>query len=249
MIRGPLVSVEYCDAVLVCFSEREAATGRVGIPTDVGHQVQDIDERAAIRLRVIRAIFEQTGHDTDQAVDLAPLRGMLGLSDDEMADAVDYLEAEHLIKPLRTAHGERTPQRAHITHRGVHEISQFIKAPQHATAHLPSQDAVLMHATMAVHADAHAPAGDGRLGETADQVRDFVKELLTRLPELKDELTEEELAKIAEHARAVHEHVNSAEPRHHYVRECLTVVESILESGVGGAVTTALLALATQIRF
>jgi hypothetical protein len=220
---------------------------RVGIATDVGHQVQDIDESAAIRLRVLRAIFEQTGHDTEQAVDLAPLRGMLGLNDDDMADAIDYLEAEHLIKPMRTVHGERTPERAHITHRGVHEIGQFIKAPHHATAHLPSQDAVLMHATMAVHNDVHA--AEGELGEAADQVRDFVKELVARLPELKDELPEEELAKIAEHARAVHEHVNSPEPRHHYIRECLNAVEAILESGVGGAVTTALLALATQIRF
>lgn len=237
--------------MLVCFSEREAANGRVGIPTDVGYQVQDIEERAAIRLRVMRAIFEQTGHDTDQAVDLAPLRGMLGLSDDDMADAVDYLEAENLIRPLRAAHGERTPQRAHITHRGVHEMKQFIKAPHHATAHLPSQDAVLMHATAAVHPDGHAAAGEGGLGEAADQVRDFVKELLTRLPELKSELTEDELAKIAEHARTVHEHVSSPEPHqhHHHIRECLTAVESILESGVGGAVTAALLALATQIRF
>jgi hypothetical protein len=80
----------------------------------------DLDtDRRANRLRVMEAIFAQTQDDATVFVALWDVREALDLTDDGMANAVDFLEGEGLITTLRTGTGQRTPMHAMITHQGV----------------------------------------------------------------------------------------------------------------------------------
>ena len=73
----------------------------------------------ANRQRVLDAIYEQVGDDTTRFVALWDVRAALDLSDDEMANAVDFLEGQGLITTIRTGTGQRTPLHGSIAHRGV----------------------------------------------------------------------------------------------------------------------------------
>lgn len=82
----------------------------------------DNAKRAADRLRVLLAIYEQTEDDTRKFVLLWDIRDALGLTDDEMANAVNFLESRGLIEPLRTMAGQLTPMQTRITHAGVNRM-------------------------------------------------------------------------------------------------------------------------------
>lgn len=80
----------------------------------------DLDtDRRANRLRVMAAIFEQTQDDTTVFVALWDIREAMELTDDGMANAVDFLEGEGLVTTIRPGTGQRTPMHGMITHRGV----------------------------------------------------------------------------------------------------------------------------------
>lgn len=87
-------------------------------------------QREANRLRVLLEIYGQTEDDTRKFVSLWDIREALGLTDDEMANAVDFLESRRLIRPLRTLGGQRTPGQTRITQAGVAQMERTEKAAQ-----------------------------------------------------------------------------------------------------------------------
>lgn len=76
-------------------------------------------DRRANRASVMESIFAQTQDDTTVFVALWDVRESLDLTDDSMANAVDFLEGEGLITTIRPSTGQRTPMHGMITHRGV----------------------------------------------------------------------------------------------------------------------------------
>lgn len=84
----------------------------------------EIADRRADRLRVLQAIYDSSAGSVSTTVGGAQLLEDLGMSDQAVADACDWLEGEHLIQGIRTLWGHRTPYIAQITHRGIKEMEQ-----------------------------------------------------------------------------------------------------------------------------
>jgi hypothetical protein len=77
----------------------------------------DVEKRRANRLRVMKAIFEESGGSETELVDTAQLRNDLALSDTELADARNYLEGEGLITARYRVLGQLSPIAVQIRHR------------------------------------------------------------------------------------------------------------------------------------
>jgi hypothetical protein len=122
----------------------------------------------------MRAIRVLSGNETIELVDLWAIRDALGLDDDRMANAIDFLEGEGLIDTVRTMTGQRTPIRARIEHTsslqverieaalpaieeqrtppraaitksGVREIAVAEQSPDEPTALFPPYSSVTIH--------------------------------------------------------------------------------------------------------
>jgi hypothetical protein len=90
--------------------------------------LSDVEQRKADRLRVMRAVYALLGDETGEYVDLWAIRDALGLDDNRMANAVDFLEGEGLIDTIRTFSGQRTPMHARIEHAGLREMERAEEA-------------------------------------------------------------------------------------------------------------------------
>ncbi|QMU78193.1 hypothetical protein GXW83_23305 [Streptacidiphilus sp. PB12-B1b] len=102
---------------------------------------------------------------------------------------------------------------------------------------------------MAVGPGARAVSGGGaEPGGEDDRIRAFIEEYLQRLPELRQEQSAEALEQIAPRVETVRRQIDSPEPEKHLLKDVLASIRAVLEHGLGGVATTALLALLSQIR-
>lgn len=85
----------------------------------------------------MNAIFEQADGREHVYVNCQPLAEELGLSDEEMASASDFLAGEHLIEPMNALWGKPYPPRVSLTHWGIKEIEQSREEPEQPTEHFP----------------------------------------------------------------------------------------------------------------
>lgn len=102
--------------------------------TDIPH----VEKRQADRLRVLRAVWEATNGTTSRVARTAPtIQMQLGLSDQELEDACDYLAGGGLIRPKSKINESPGYIAVQLTHRGVREMEESISAPDKPTEHLP----------------------------------------------------------------------------------------------------------------
>lgn len=219
--------------------------------------MSSIEERKAIRLRVLAAIHDEVGDDTRQYVSLWELRDALGLSDEQMANTVSYLENEGLVHAIRTMAGQMTPINGGITHQGVVEMERSAQDPNESTDYFPPLKTVTVNIG-SVHG---SPFQIGSPGATLradvqmsavdtseiDQIRQFLKEYTQRLPELRQELPADTLAEIEPRVLTVQRQIEAPQPEKHVLRDTLASIKAILEHGAGGVVAEGLLALLHMI--
>jgi hypothetical protein len=103
---------------------------------------------------------------------------------------------------------------------------------------------------MAVGPGAHAVSGGvvGVAADTAEQIRGFLRAYRELLPELRLEHSPESLDEIAPRVETVQRQVDSAEPEKHLLKDTLESLRAVLEHGLGGVATAALLGLLALIR-
>jgi hypothetical protein len=199
------------------------------------------------------AIHEEAEDDTRSLVDLWALRESLGLSDEQMAKAVDYLENEGLIHTLRTLTGQFTPMSGGITHSGIIEMERSASHPNEPTEYFPPLKSVVVNIG-SVHgspfqigspgATLHADVRMGSVeADEMDQVREFLKEYARRLPELQQELPASELAELVPRVGTVQNQIDAPQPEGHVLKDTLASIKAILEHAAGGVAATALLTL------
>ncbi|WP_157488930.1 hypothetical protein [Pseudofrankia sp. DC12] len=206
------------------------------------------------RLRVMNAIYQEVGDDTQRFAHLWAIRDSLGLHDEDMGRAVDYLEGEGLIKALRTIAGQRTPMHASITHYGFREMEESTEHPDQATQYFPPFNSMTINiANVSGSAlQIGSPGATQRAeitnsgstgGDALDQIREFVDEYIRRLPELQQEISPEALAELAPRVATVQKQIESPEPERHILTDTLSSIKSVLEHAGGGIAAGMLLAL------
>jgi hypothetical protein len=106
----------------------------VSVATDIPH----VEKRQADRLRVLRAIWDATNGNPSEVARTAPtIQKQLGLSDQELEAACDYLVGEGLIRPTSKINESPGYIAVQLTHRGVREMEESISVPDKPTEHLP----------------------------------------------------------------------------------------------------------------
>jgi hypothetical protein len=218
-----------------------------------------LEQRKASRLQIMSAIYDKAGDNTDELVDLWAIREALGLTDDEMGNAVSYLAGEGLIDLRITGTGQRTPMRAHLTHRGVVEMEQATGSPERATEHFPPLNSVVVHignvtgSALQIGAAGSTQNASIRIAgvgeEVAGQIRQFLDAFAERVPELRAELAAKDLAEVTSDVETVQSQINSPKPKSQIIKTCLGSIKAVLEHAVGGAAAAGLLSLLSLIHF
>lgn len=217
-----------------------------------------VEERKADRLRVMNEIYAEVGDNTVERVNLQAIRERLGLSDQKMGTIVNYLEGELLIKLRRALGDEMTARTASITHVGVKEMERSEEHPEQPTDHFPPQAGIIINVrgdmigsaiqSNSAGATLHVDTGDIMIGTEADeQIRRFLDEFDAKLSALQPEQTAGALAEIAADVATVRGQLNSPKPKKNFIKESLASIRAVLENGMGGVVTSGLLALLTGI--
>jgi hypothetical protein len=221
--------------------------------------VSSRQEREVIRLRVMKAIYDASGGSTQESLNLAPMCGQLGLSEGDMADAVNYAEGEGLVERLLMAAGQRMPLKVRLTHKGLVEMEESEKAPEEQTEHFPAQVSVFNIGgnmigsaiqTGSPGATQRVQVGDIAIGgETDSHIRAFLAEYDAKVAGLRREQTSEALAEIGAEIETVKAQITSPKPKKHFIKESLASIRATLENGIGGVVTSGLLLLLGQIHW
>jgi len=104
----------------------------------------DIERRRANRLRVMKAIFDDSNASETAVVRTTPhLQKRLGLSDQELADTCNYLAGEGLRVARIQAAEFPAPIGVQVTHRGIKEMEQSLEAQSEPTQHFPPAISVI----------------------------------------------------------------------------------------------------------
>jgi hypothetical protein len=88
-----------------------------------------LEEREQMRLRFLKTLYDKTDGTEGDELDMWELGRELGLSEAETSNVVDYLNGEGLLA------AEGTMQGVSLSHAGVVEVEQAMKAPQRPTSH------------------------------------------------------------------------------------------------------------------
>ncbi len=154
----------------------------------------EIERRDALRLRLLRSIYEASGGSGARAFDMAALAPHLGAELEDVMEAARYLVGENLLRWL----GGRT---AFLTHAGIVEVEAAIRNPDQATDHFsvtvinqtshgPVATGVQTGGTSQVAQNVGAPLGDvaalieavrAALPESAAEAREALKDVQEEL--------------------------------------------------------------------
>jgi hypothetical protein len=211
----------------------------------------DLAKRIANRLRVMTEIFEAAHGNRREFVQTDPIREKLGLTDEEMADACNYLEGEGLIEASQGLWGRPFPNSVTLTHWGIREVEQSQEHPEQPTEHFPSLVSVTQH----FHGDViGSPIQAGSPGATQiaaigdldlDGVRRFVEQYDDAEPSL--DLEPESAAEAQADIATIRAQLNSPKPKPEIIRQSLQSVRAILEGATGSMAASGLLELLQHI--
>src|SRR5437879_3192338 len=95
-----------------------------------------VEDKRALRFRLMQAIYELTDGDQSKSVHLSEIAPLLGVSF-EVADGIaQYLVEERLLEWSSFGHN------IEITHAGVNEVEEALEAPNRATVHFPAVNVI-----------------------------------------------------------------------------------------------------------
>jgi hypothetical protein len=200
----------------------------------------DIEARMAMRLRIMKAIFDATDGSITGYADALALGQAMGLSDPEVADACAYLLGEGLISAHHYVEGQFTPAVVQLTHRGVKEMEESQLSPEKATEHFPPAGSVIIHGDVigsAIQSGSPGARQDVTIGDVnVGGIRSFLSELAARREDLG--LPETESRELSAEVATLQAQIDSPRPKRRVITESLHTIRSLLE-GVGGNLAAA----------
>jgi hypothetical protein len=205
----------------------------------------DIERRRADRLRVMKAIFDASEGSETVLVHTTPhLQERLGLSDQELADACNYLVGEGLIAAKIQAAGFPAPIGVQITHKGIKEMEQSLDAPSKPTEHFPPAVSVInVHGSVvgsAIQSGSPGAQQEVSIGDLdLGAIREFLQQFDEQAADL--DLPPQAVEELAAEIDTVKAQLRSPKPKLHVIRESLITVRAILEIATGGAAAVGLL--------
>lgn len=210
-----------------------------------------MEEKKANRLLVMNAIYEASGGSENTMVSGPDLLQNLGLSDEDLADACNFLKGERLIKGDGSSWGHRTPFIIHVTHWGIKEMEQSIEAPTKPTEHFPPAVSIIHVEGNVIGSPIQSGSPGARQEVTVDidlgNVRDFLSQLEKVASTL--DLPETASQELAAEVATLKAQVDSPKPKRQIIRESLHSIRGILEGTGGALAATGLLEMLQHIHF
>lgn len=212
--------------------------------------MSDIEDRRAIRLLVMNAIFEASGASEYATVSGPILLEDLGLSDQEFADACKYLEGEHLIRTSNVAWGHASPFYMNVTHAGIKEMERSHQAPGEPTTHFPPLVSVVnVHGSVIGSTIQSGSPGAQQKVTFGDldlnAISKFLDEYDARAAEL--DLPTPQAEELAADIATIKTQAESPRPKKKIIVESLRSARTILEITSGSAAGAGLLDLLSHI--
>jgi hypothetical protein len=210
-------------------------------------RVVDIDKRHADRLRVMRAIFDDSNGSQSEVVRILPsMENRLGLTQQDVVDACYFLAGEGLIAPNIKAGGLIIA--VEITHKGIREMEDSIRSPTQPTKHFPPAYSIVnVHGSGNVIQSGSPGASQhvsiGTLNQRA--VRAFLKEYDAQAHSL--DLSASEADELTAEIDTVKAQLRSPKPKRHIIKESLISARSILEITAGSTAGASLLELLSHV--
>lgn len=214
--------------------------------------LMDIESRRANRLRVMKAIFDDSEGIETVVVRTTPhLQKRLGLTDQELADACNYLIGEGLVVPKLAVEEFPAPIGVQITHWGIKEMEQSLEAPDQPTQHFPPAISVInIHGPVigsAIQSGSPGAQQDVSIGDLdLGAVHEFLDQFDVQVADL--DLPSPAAQELAAEIATVKAQLSSPKPKHHIIKACLTTVRAILENASGGVTATGLLNLLQHLQ-
>lgn len=211
----------------------------------------DIPKRRANRLRVMTEIFNAAHGNRHAFVATDPIRDHLELSEEEMADACNYLEGEGLIEGTQTL--RLYPSQVSLTHWGIREVEQSQEHPEEPTEHFPPLVTVTQHFHGDVISSAIQAGSPGATQMAAIGSLDFdtVREFVQRYEEVEPSLglDAENAAELQADIATIRAQLTSPRPKSEIIRQSLRTARTILEGATGSLAASGLLELLQHIHF
>lgn len=210
----------------------------------------DIERRRANRLIVMNAIYEASGASENTSVTGQELLDSLGMSDEELADACNYLKGEHLITEIKTLWGHLSPYAVSITHRGIKEMEKSLQEPAESTQHFPPLSVIHIEGdVISSPIQSGSPGATQQVTSTVDlrKVTEFLNRLQAVTPEL--HLPEAETRELSAEIATLKAQVESPKPKKQIIRESLGSVRTILEGAGGNLAATGILDVLQHVHF
>jgi hypothetical protein len=197
-----------------------------------------VAERQASSFTVLKAVYEAANGRPSAQVDVSQAVAPLNMTDQEVAEALEYLIDEGLAE-----HKYYNDQRISLTQYGLKQIESALAEPQHPTKHFPAVINITHVQTMI-----HSQVQQGTDRSSQHQVNmpvdaasliAFVRLVRSRLHEL--ELPPEVTAEVQGDLTTLEAQANSPRPKPAIVRETLKSLRTILEGAAGSGVAAYLL--------
>lgn len=210
----------------------------------------EIEQRQADRWLVLKTIYDAADGSLSTSVSGQDLLDALGMPDQQLGDACNFLEDKHLIKSLAVAWEHYTPYHVNISRRGIEEIEKSLQTPGQPTHYFPPAISI-------VHIEGNnvgSPIQSGSPGAKQDvtsnvnipDIQEFISKLKAAAPEL--DLSDEDRDELTAEIATVEAQINSPKPKKQIISESLHSIRAILEGTTGALAATGFLEIIPHIR-
>lgn len=196
----------------------------------------DIEQMRADRFRLLKALYEASGGDQFNWVNIFQLGEGLGFDRDYTFRTYQYLKGEGLAE-MHTLGGS-----VGITHYGVRAVEEAIAEPDRETHYFPPVNIISVGTMVNSHIQ-QAGAGAKQKIEIEQQSYDEIRAVLDEIKRAVDSigLTTQAQKDIQSDIATALAQLSASRPKPTIITECLHSIRSILESAAGSVIAAPLI--------
>jgi hypothetical protein len=193
-----------------------------------------VEEKKAVRFRLLSDLYDRTDGSTQRSAMLADLGAPLGMDEKAAYEVASYLAREGLLQ-VATMHGH-----IQITHRGVKEIEEARSNPSRPTEHFPAINLIRIDKMVNSTIQQGSPGAYQAVQVTDPAHRDLA-DVLTEIRQSIDRLglDAQQQVDLKGDIGTVEAQLQTSKPKKSVVSECLSTIRGLLDKA-GGAVATGL---------
>jgi hypothetical protein len=195
----------------------------------------DAQRRQRERFRFLEALYQRTGDDMSQRVQLEWVAGDINMDPETAAKIAQFLYLEELIALEQGGAG------IYITNHGIFEVEQAVTRPKQETQHFPAN--VINVQTMTgsiIQQGTEGSSATITLGSSElAQIRNLLAEINNSIVSF--DLSGDQAAELRADVASIDAQLQSPKPKCSVIREALSSIRAIMEGITANVVTSSML--------